>query len=78
MKKQLAISTEKHSNHPVHCSVQGQASDSGQQRVDVSELDFRLREMDRKARAGAYEKKKERLAEELEGFLQAIPGWGGA
>lgn len=40
--------------------------------VDVGQLDFRLREVDRKARAGSYAKKKEALVEELESFLLSI------
>lgn len=39
--------------------------------MDVRQLDSRLREIDRKARAGAYAKKKEALVVELEGFLSS-------
>ena len=46
--------------------------------VDVNQLDVRFREVDRKARAGAYAKKKEALALELEAFLLNVPGGGNA
>ena len=44
--------------------------------VDITQLDYRLREVDRKARSGAYARKKEALVLELEAFLECIPGGG--
>lgn len=42
--------------------------------VEVNKLDTRLREVDRKARSGAYKKKKAALVVELEDFLSIMPG----
>ncbi len=44
--------------------------------LDTTQFDYRLREIDRKARAGMYERKKEALVTELELFLSRIPGGG--
>ena len=57
-------------------TVQGECRVQLANGVAVSQLDFRLREVERKARSGPYQKKKEALAVELEDFLRQIPGGG--
>ena len=57
-------------------AAQGEREPQATGRADLANLDYRLREIERKAKSGAYARKKEGLAGELEEFLRDIPGGG--